>query len=178
MLLAGLSTGNKVGLAVMGAIFISFALVSSFVIPKRRPAYPGKNGLSVFVIVCIALFLAMVTSVIVFGAESESSEANSVVPNERTPAVIMSVTETEFSITLPSSASHAVAGSYTFRVRNEGKLQHDLVVSGAGVNDKTPLINPGGTASLKVKLGKGSYTLYCSVPGHRAAGMVAKLNLT
>ena len=33
----------------------------------------------------------------------------------------------------------------------------------------------GGSAKLTVSLEKGNYTLYCSVPGHEAAGMAAKL---
>ena len=40
---------------------------------------------------------------------------------------------------------------------------------------KTPLISPGQSAKLTVTLAAGTYTLYCTVPGHRAAGMVAKL---
>jgi uncharacterized cupredoxin-like copper-binding protein len=62
-------------------------------------------------------------------------------------------------------------------VKNAGKIQHDLAVSGSGVTGtpKTPLISPGGTAKLTVTLKAGTYTLYCTVPGHRAAGMVAQL---
>ena len=37
MLLAALSTGNKIGLAVVGGTFILFALTSSFILPRRRP---------------------------------------------------------------------------------------------------------------------------------------------
>ena len=48
MLLAALSTGNKIGLAVVGGAFILFALTSAMVIPRRRPEFPGRNGLSVF----------------------------------------------------------------------------------------------------------------------------------
>jgi hypothetical protein len=35
LVVAGLSTGNKIGLATVAAIFIIFALVSSFVLPRR-----------------------------------------------------------------------------------------------------------------------------------------------
>ena len=75
MLLAGLSTGNKIGLAVVGGAFILFALTSSFIVPRRRPDFPGKNGLSVFVLVSFVFFVAMLTAVSVFGVESEAKGA-------------------------------------------------------------------------------------------------------
>lgn len=73
MLLAGLSTGHVIGLSVMAAIFIGFALGSSFVAPRFRPDFPGKNGLSVFVIVCFLLFALMIAAVEIFGAEKKES---------------------------------------------------------------------------------------------------------
>ena len=71
-------------------------------------------------------------------------------------------------------------GKVTFAVKNAGKIGHDLVVSGAGRpghrEDAAP--QPGqDRRTLTVTLAAGSYTLYCSVPGHRAAGMVAKLTV-
>jgi multisubunit Na+/H+ antiporter MnhB subunit len=71
VLLAGLTTGHKVGLAVVAAAFIAFALASSFVAPRRRPDFPGRAGLSVFVLVSLAFFVAMLAAVIVFGAEGK-----------------------------------------------------------------------------------------------------------
>lgn len=176
-MLAALSTGNKIGLAVVGGTFILFALTSSFLAPRRRPDFPGKNGLSVFVLASFVLFFAMVTSVIVFGVEK--SEAKGAEP-AGTPAPaghVVPVSESEFKITLP--AEKLAPGTVTFDVTNAGKIQHDLVVSGPGVTGtaKTPLVNAGKTAKLTVTLAAGSYTLYCSVPGHRAAGMVAKLTV-
>jgi uncharacterized cupredoxin-like copper-binding protein len=177
VLLAALSTGNKIGLAVVGGTFILFALTSSFIASRRRPDFPGRNGLSVFVLASFVLFAAMVTAVIVFGVEK--SEAKSAEPTG-TPAPAghtVSVSESEFKITLP--ATKVAPGKVTFAVTNAGKIQHDLVVSGPGVTGaaKTALLNAGQTAKLTVTLAAGSYTLYCSVAGHRAAGMVAKLTV-
>ena len=177
MLLAALSTGNKIGLAVVGGTFILFALTSSFIAPRRRPDFPGRNGLSVFVLASFVLFAAMVTSVIVFGVEK--SEAKGAEPAGTPPPAghTVPVSESEFKITLP--AEKLAPGKVTFDVTNAGKIQHDLVVSGPGVTGtaKTPLVNAGKTAKLTVTLAAGSYTLYCSVPGHRAAGMSAKLTV-
>jgi hypothetical protein len=75
VLLAGLSTGNTIGLAVVAAIFVGFALVSSFVIPRRFPDFPGEKGIGVFAIVCLVLFAAQLTAVIVFGVEKEEKPA-------------------------------------------------------------------------------------------------------
>ncbi|HEY2371405.1 MAG TPA: plastocyanin/azurin family copper-binding protein [Gaiellaceae bacterium] len=179
MLLAGLSTGNKIGLAVVGAIFIGFALTSSFVIPRRHPDYPGKNGMSVFIIVSIALFAGMLTAVSVFDVEAEAKGGEKAAGGAPSgPAKTIPVTESEFKIALPAE-SGLQAGNYTFAVKNAGKIGHDLAVTGAGIagTPKTPIINAGGTAKLNVALKAGTYTLYCTVPGHRAAGMVAKLTI-
>ena len=43
MLLASLSAAQKAGIAGMGAAFIVFALVSSFVVPRYRPNFPGRS---------------------------------------------------------------------------------------------------------------------------------------
>lgn len=176
MLLAGLSSGHKLGLAVVAACFIAFALGSSFLLPRRRPDFPGKNGLRVFAIVSVVFFAAMIAAVAIFGAEGEA-KANTQAPAQQAgPATTVQVRESEFKIA-PAPATVPAAGKVTFVVKNAGKIQHDLALQGAGVSasTKTPLISPGQSAKLTVTLAAGTYTLYCSVPGHRAAGMVAKL---
>jgi uncharacterized cupredoxin-like copper-binding protein len=45
-------------------------------------------------------------------------------------------------------------------------------------NKKTPVIGPGKTADLTVTLKSGSYDVYCSVPGHKAAGMDATVKVS
>src|SRR6059058_6111590 len=67
---AGLSTGSKIGLAVVGAAFIVFALISSFVLPRRNPNFPGKH-MGWYVALCILFFVAMISAVLVFGQEGK-----------------------------------------------------------------------------------------------------------
>ncbi|MFL6011946.1 MAG: c-type cytochrome [Gaiellaceae bacterium] len=93
-----LSTESEVALAVMGGIFIAFSLVSSFVLPRRNPDFPGKRWRNVYIVVCAALFIAMMSTVLVFGKEDEEARAEEVaaenptettstgtVPGETTP---------------------------------------------------------------------------------------------
>jgi mono/diheme cytochrome c family protein len=72
-MLFALATGNKIALAVMGGIFVSFALASAFALPRRNPNFPGR-ALGWFVLASIVLFLAMIGTVLVFGKEKKESE--------------------------------------------------------------------------------------------------------
>ena len=80
------------------------------------------------------------------------------------------VTEKEFSITL-SQKSFSPA-SYTFAIQNKGSFPHNLNIEGPGVDTKTsPILSPGQSGMLTATLQKGSYELWCSVPGHKDKGM-------
>ncbi len=74
LVVAGLATGNKIGLAVVGVAFILFALVCSFVLPARIPDFPGKY-VNVFVGVCVLFFVAMISAVLIFGVEKKEAKA-------------------------------------------------------------------------------------------------------
>ncbi|TML95088.1 MAG: hypothetical protein E6G03_09495, partial [Actinobacteria bacterium] len=69
-----LSTGHEVGLGVTAGVFIIFALTSSFLFPRFRPAYPGR-GLLAFVVVAFVFFFGMLAAVETFGAEPAKHEA-------------------------------------------------------------------------------------------------------
>ncbi len=70
-----LTTGHKVGLLAFAGAFIVFALLSGIVIPRSRPGFPGR-GLPLFLLATVALFVAMVTAVLIFGRESEEGKGH------------------------------------------------------------------------------------------------------
>jgi mono/diheme cytochrome c family protein len=74
LVVAGLSTGHQIGLATVGVLFIAFACVSSFVLPRRNPNFPGKN-MPVYVAISVLFFVAMLSAVLIFGRESKKAEA-------------------------------------------------------------------------------------------------------
>jgi len=190
-----LSTGHEVGLGVTALVFIVFALASSLLLPRFRPDYPGR-GLPAFIVISFVFFFGMLTAVENFGGESkhgEAAAAESTTTAETTTqattttaaatttaptttakpvATKVQVSETEFKIT--TGLTSFKAGQITFVAKNDGKIPHDLAVKETG--DKTKEIPPGGTAELKVNLKAGKYELYCTIPGHEAAGM--KLTIT
>lgn len=70
------------------------------------------------------------------------------------------------------------AGEVTIDFKNPQGLSHDVAIedsSGETVG-RTEVIGEGET-SEKVNLKAGKYTFYCSVPGHREAGMEGTLTV-
>ena len=179
----GLSTSHEIGIAVVGGCFVLFALVSAVLIPRYRPNFPGRR-LPLFVAITILFFVGMMTAVLVLGRESKEAKAEpqptttSTSPTTTTSssAQTVAVGETEFKITLPKTTLKA--GSYAFVAHNTGKIAHDLAIKGNGVGAKTPVYDPGQTQTLKVTLKPGKYDFYCSVPGHKQAGMDVTVTVT
>ena len=68
--IVALSGGQKLGLLVVAAIFIGFALASSFLFPRSNPDFPGPR-LRLFVAVSIGLMIAMLAAMAVFAREEE-----------------------------------------------------------------------------------------------------------
>jgi cytochrome c553 len=79
LVVAGLATGNKIGLAVVGVSFMVFALVCSFVLPARYPNFPGKH-VGWFVALSALFFVAMLSAVLIFGVEKKEPQANAANP--------------------------------------------------------------------------------------------------
>ncbi len=89
----------------------------------------------------------------------------------------ISLSEKEFSIT-PKAISVSKPGTYTFDVKNNGKITHSLEVKGNGVEQTAGDIQPGGSTTLTVNLSKkGSYEVYCPIDGHKQNGMLASLTV-
>jgi mono/diheme cytochrome c family protein len=94
-------TGYETALLVVAAAFIAFALTVALVIPRTRPGFPGRR-LGVFLVVCIALFTAQMTAVLVL---AEVGEADEPVHEEAAPPGETTGTETtttETTVTEPT----------------------------------------------------------------------------
>jgi nitrite reductase (NO-forming) len=95
------------------------------------------------------------------GGSSSSSGASS---------TAVDVALADFSIDV-SGGTTLDPGTYTFHVTNNGPSAHNLTIEGPGVDDQATPTFGSGTKDLTVTLADGTYEFYCSVPGHKAAGM-------
>jgi plastocyanin len=71
----------------------------------------------------------------------------------------------------------ATAGQVTIESKNDESIGHNIAVDGNGVNKAGQVVQGGATSKITVDLKPGSYTFFCSVPGHRQAGMEGKLTV-
>jgi plastocyanin len=82
----------------------------------------------------------------------------------------VNVTLADFSISIAGGTS-LNPGTYTFNVSNSGPTAHNLTIEGPGVNEPATPTFTSGTQKLTVTLTQGKYEFFCSVPGHKEAGM-------
>ena len=78
-----------------------------------------------------------------------------------------------------STKKTAKAGKVRITFTNASTLPHNVVLqtaSGTTVG-RTPTFSGGGTKVFSATLKRGRYTYFCSVPGHRQAGMEGKLTV-
>jgi plastocyanin len=77
-----------------------------------------------------------------------------------------------------SDTATAKAGDVTVDFTNPQPLAHDVAIEDAGGKTigKTELVTEG-SGSAVVNLKPGEYTFYCTVPGHREAGMEGTLTV-
>jgi plastocyanin len=103
------------------------------------------------------------------GKEGGGSGGGAPVEFEADPSGELAYTTTEAS---------AEAGKVTIGFKNPQSLTHDVAIESSGGEEvgKTELIGEGET-STTVDLKPGKYTFYCSVPGHREAGMEGTLTV-
>jgi plastocyanin len=74
-----------------------------------------------------------------------------------------------------TTSLEATAGEVTIDFTNDSSISHDVKVEGNGVEDEGTDQVTGGSTSATLDLQPGTYTFFCSVDGHRAAGMEGQL---
>jgi uncharacterized cupredoxin-like copper-binding protein len=88
----------------------------------------------------------------------------------------VTIAESEFKLA-PKDAT-AKAGKVTVEAKNDGQTVHDLEVEGPGVEKKTANLQPGSSGKLNLDLKAGKYEMYCTIDGHRAAGMEGTITVS
>lgn len=111
---------------------------------------------------------------------SQQPSASGVPVTEPTPAPSRAqVTAIEYKLTL--SRTQVSAGRTTIELVDGGQDEHNLHIRpAAGGPDVAafPTIRPGQHVDEQIELKPGTYTFYCSLPGHEALGMKATFTVS
>jgi plastocyanin len=72
-----------------------------------------------------------------------------------------------------NATAQAPPGKLTIDMPNKSGVPHNIAIDGKGAGK----IVENGVSSFSATFAPGTYTYFCEVPGHRAAGMVGKLTV-
>ena len=76
-----------------------------------------------------------------------------------------------------TNAATGKPGPATIRSPNPSGTPHNIAVSGGGLNEVGKVVSNGGVSEVKATLKPGKYEFFCTVPGHREAGMEGTLTV-
>ena len=71
----------------------------------------------------------------------------------------------------------ASAGEVTIDFTNDSSVPHNVTIEGNGIEEVASDTVTGDKSSVSADLPAGTYTFYCSVDGHEAAGMKGTLTV-
>jgi plastocyanin len=106
-----------------------------------------------------------------------TSSTPATTPSTTPPAGVLSLAANpQGELKYSTSSLTAKAGSVSITFTNTSPLSHNLTVasSSGAVAGTTPTFQ-GGSKTLALNLKPGTYKFYCTVPGHRQAGMEGTL---
>ncbi|MCC6704204.1 MAG: cupredoxin domain-containing protein, partial [Thermomicrobiales bacterium] len=108
-------------------------------------------------------------------ATAEATPADAATPEASGEPVELQIEAVDIAFDTKELAAPAGV-DFTITLTNNGAAQHDFIIE--GTDFKTEILNAGQSETITVNLPAGEYTFYCSIPGHRPAGMEGKLIVT
>ncbi len=161
-----------------GSVFVGTLLtIVILVIAVVIAASPRIRTTPLWAMSAGALIIVLAIGTLALGsaAEKKEEEAGFVEPTGPADASI-SVTALS-SLKFDKSEYNTSAGILDIKYVNEGG-QHTLLFTDAKLAGFVLQVGPPDATSGKVEIEEGTYTFFCSIPGHRAAGMQADLVVT
>jgi plastocyanin len=112
-------------------------------------------------------------------AASTSPAANSTSTRPATSSKVSLSAAADGSLAFNTTSLSAKAGTVALVMANPSGsgIEHAIAVSGNGVDASGQVVGAGGTSTVSEKLKPGTYTFFCPVPGHEAAGMNGTLTV-
>ena len=192
---------SKVPFYIAGAVFAAWAVLLSFLGLSRASFPGGRRGQGA--VVGISVLLAAVAIGTAIGTASTEKpenkkvvEAGAVKPAAVAPkaaatggtaapatrpaaaAPLALAADPSGALKYDKKALSAKAGKVTIAFTNASQVGHDVTIAKGPSKLAGTNVITNSKASVSVSLKPGAYVFYCSVPGHRQAGMQGSLTVT
>jgi uncharacterized cupredoxin-like copper-binding protein len=129
----------------------------------------------------VVIATAVLVSPFVLAGCGGSSDSESTTMTETTSsgegATLQLAADPDGALRYDKTTLEAPAGKVTIVLTNDSSVEHDVAIEGNGVDVQSDLVDNGGTSEASATLTAGTYTFFCTVPGHEQAGMKGTLTV-
>lgn len=147
--------------------------------PRISALSLGVVALTLGLAACGGSSSSSTTSSAAAPASSSSSSSSSASGSSGGSGAISESADPSGQLKFTKSTLTAKAGKATVDFTNSSSLPHNMtIVDSSGKQVGATPTFAGGTKSFTADLKPGKYTFYCSVPGHRQAGMQGTLTVS
>jgi plastocyanin len=164
---------------VIGGLFALWAVtLAALGITRENFPRGGRQTLAVGT-VSVLLAVSAIGSAIITSAleDEEDEEAGQPAARERGGSPLRLRADPGGDLMFDKSSLEARAGQITLVMDNPSSVPHNISIGGRGVDQEGKTVGKGGRSTVRAELGPGKYDFYCSVPGHRQAGMEGTLTV-
>jgi plastocyanin len=178
---------SRTAFYIVGSALVAWAFIVSLLFGLRQVDFPGSQSLERAVIAISAALVLGTAATGVVTAGTPSKEAQAATPSGTVTAnahTFLALEASKTGLAYNTRQLTAKAGTVTITFTNESQVEHNVTLSKPGLRvaksgevlGATPTFK-GGSRKLTLKLAAGRYTYFCSVPGHREAGMEGTLTV-
>jgi plastocyanin len=183
---------SKVPFYVAGSVLAAWA-VALALLGMARPGFPSSAGASRGVMALSALLVVATMGAAIGTAskhkgEAHAGERSTPAPAPPTPAqapapsggggaTVKISADPSGQLKFQQSSVTAKPGKVKIEFDNPSPVPHDVTVARGATKLGGTKVVASGKASAELALQPGSYTFYCSVDGHRQAGMQGTLSV-
>jgi plastocyanin len=174
---------SRTAFYIVGGVLVAWALVVSLALGLRSRVFPHTPaGERLVILISAALVVATgATGVITASNESKTAAA---APSAVGAATSLALEASKTGLAYNTKQVSAKAGRVTITFTNEAPIEHNVTVAKPGLRGTNAgewlgatATFKGGSRKLTLTLAPGKYTFFCTVPGHRQAGMEGTLTV-
>jgi plastocyanin len=191
---------NGTAFYVLGICLATLALAVTAIGLRDSKAFSSKIAARVGILVFVVVVIGTTTFAVRYSRneqsdrraklaaeEKQSTQGAAAAPSQpssqgkqptvKGPGGTVKLAADPTQIAYTSKALSSKPGKVTIDLTNPAPIQHDVAIAkGSQQLAKAPLVSNGST-SVTADLASGKYVFYCTVPGHRQAGMQGTLTV-